>query len=118
MKFLPFAICIMIFLLSCRHEVVIPDSPVISFQYDVQAIIIGNCTQSGCHSSGSDRPNALVTYDDIHRIVNPGDARNSELYQRIVGKSGSLMPPSSQRMLNENEIRSIYLWIEQGAKNN
>ncbi len=118
MKFLPLLVCFMAFLSSCRHDVVVPESPEISFKFDVQAIIVGNCTESGCHSAGSDQPNPLVTYDDVMRSVNQGDARNSQLYQRIVGKSGNLMPPSPKRILNENEIKLIYVWIEQGAKNN
>jgi uncharacterized membrane protein len=101
---------------SCAHEAVIPNSPEISFSTDVQGIIIGNCTQSGCHASGSDHESfSLVTYDDVMKIVSPGNARNSRLYESIKQKS---MPPSSAASLTDQQIKYIYLWIEQGAKNN
>ena len=103
---------------SCRHDGVVPNSPEISFSNDVQSIIIGNCTQSGCHPSSSDHEKfSLVTYDDVMKTVEPGNARNSKLYETITGQ-GKLMPPSSQASLTDQQIKYIYLWIEQGAKNN
>ncbi len=103
---------------SCSHEAIIPNSPLVSFSNDVQGIIIGNCTQSGCHPSSSDHEKfSLVTYDDVLKIVEPGNARNSKLYETITGH-GTLMPPSSQSSLTDQQIKYIYLWIEQGAKNN
>ena len=103
---------------SCSHEVIVPDSPVISFSYDIQGIIIGNCTQSGCHSSSGQSEFPLVTYQDVMKIVEHGNAKKSRLYESIKGISSKLMPPSSIPPLNNDQIKYIYLWIEQGAKNN
>ena len=60
----------------------------------------------------------LVSYDDIRSTVTPGDARGSKLYKSITGKGASLMPPGSRTLLTNDAIRLIYIWIEQGAKNN
>jgi len=95
----------------------VPDSPVMSFQTDVQPIIVGNCTESGCHaSSGGEFP--LVSYNDVSGHLTAGDARGSELYKSITGKGAQLMPPGSRPLLTNDAIRVIYVWIEQGAKNN
>lgn len=110
--------CSVLFFSSCRHDADFSGAPEISFKYEVQSIIIGNCTESGCHASGSDSPGSLVTFEEIQKRVSPGDPRNSQLYERVVGKSGSIMPPSSRTPLTNDQIRSIYIWIEQGAKNN
>lgn len=103
---------------ACNHKADLSALPAISFSNNVQSIIVGNCTQSGCHADGSDRPHSLTTYDDVIKRVSPGDANSSQLYERIAGQSGNIMPPAPQAMLTNDQIRTIYLWIEQGAKNN
>jgi hypothetical protein len=61
-----------------------------------------------------------MTYDDVMNsgYVSPGNARGSKLYLDIIGSGGRIMPPSSQPPLSDNQVTLIYLWIEQGAKNN
>jgi hypothetical protein len=103
---------------SCLHKSDIPAQPEISFSQQVQPIIIGNCTESGCHdnaNSGIGERLPLMTYNDISREVTPGDARGSRLYQAITSATQK-MPPAGY--MNESSIQAIYLWIEQGAKNN
>jgi hypothetical protein len=117
MKFSLLLLCFMICLFACKHDVVVPDLPEISFQGDVQSIIIANCSESGCHSgNGGEFP--LVSYDEIQSHVTPGDARESEIYKSITGKGATLMPPSPRPVLTNDAIRLIYIWIQQGAKNN
>ena len=103
---------------SCRHDVVVPDSPEVSFSHDVQSIIIGNCAYSGCHTGDEGEQFSLITYEEITGIVEKGNARDSKLYQSVNGKSMKLMPPSPQALLTNEQISLIYVWIEQGAKNN
>ncbi|MCX6290944.1 MAG: hypothetical protein NT126_04195 [Bacteroidetes bacterium] len=103
---------------SCNHTADVSAKPAISFQSDVQPVLIGNCTQSGCHSGGDNESFSLVTYDDVMKSVNPGNARDSRLYQSVVGRTEHLMPPSPQPMLSDKQILNIYVWIEQGALNN
>jgi uncharacterized membrane protein len=112
------AACVILCMLNaCRHDVDLSGAPAVSFQSDVQSIIVSNCSESGCHSaSGGKFP--LISYADVRDNVTPGDARASKLYKSITGKGEKLMPPSPQPMLTNDEIRLIYLWIEQGANNN
>jgi hypothetical protein len=104
---------------SCRHDTTTPASPVVSFMTDVQPTLVGNCSQSGCHGNEDSRRFSLVTYDDVMNsgTVVPGDAHNSSMYEAITGRS-QIMPRPPQPPLNDLQIGMIYIWINQGAKNN
>jgi ankyrin repeat protein len=93
----------------------------IDFARDVQPLLRANCY--GCHSaslaSGNFRldrrrdsmPNRVGA--NGARIV-PGNSEVSRLYQRVSGtQAGLQMPPTGA--LRPEEIRTIKLWIEQGA---
>ena len=45
---------------------------------------------------------------------------SSHLYKRIVGEGAAIMPPASNDngSLTPQEVELVYLWIQQGAKNN
>ncbi len=103
-------------LYSCRHKGDIPAEPQISFSQQVQPIIIGNCSSSGCHAANARHPRALVSYEDINSVITAGNAHGSELYQRVTELSGNKMPPKTS--LTESQIVIIYTWIMQGAQNN
>ena len=121
MKYGLFLITIAFALMSCRHSPDIPDTPAMSFAKDMQPIIISNCTASGCHGSIDSRQFKLETYEEVIKKVMVGNALSSSIYQVITGKGFStLMPPtsSSQGQLTDAQIKVIYLWIMQGAKNN
>lgn len=112
------------FLTSCRHDTDLSNLKAVSFISDVQPIIAGNCSQSGCHTgnvAGQDRSQfALITYDDIIKGgISPGNAHSSKIYQTISNKLfAKVMPPKPLPMLSDDQVKLIYLWIEQGAKNN
>ncbi len=56
--------------------------------------------------------------DDEHaRVIVPGKPHSSELYRRITSPDTSVLmpPPSSNLALNDDEIKLITRWIEQGA---
>ena len=56
---------------------------------------------------------------DVVDIVEPGNARSSELYEVITDLSGEdRMPPLPDNRLADQQILKIMVWIEQGAKNN
>lgn len=100
---------------SCTHDANIPDTPAISFNEQIQPIIVSNCATSGCHDGG--REFSLETYDEIAGHVKAGDARGSKLYKVITKLWGEeAMPPAGP--LGDDQITLIYTWIEQGAKNN
>ncbi|MCX6291565.1 MAG: hypothetical protein NT126_07350 [Bacteroidetes bacterium] len=106
-------------IVSCRNNPEIPAQPVVSFSNDVQSILIGNCTQSGCHGNKEFRRFSLTTYDQIMAsgTVIAGDSHNSNLYKAITGRN-NIMPKAPQSPLNDRQISYIYVWIAQGAKNN
>ncbi len=103
---------------SCKHDPLTPlsDAPVISFQNEVQPIIISNCTQSDCHDGG--RNITLITYNDILNEVSPSDPHGSKLYDAITSNSIGTMPKPPNPRLSNTDIKKIYLWILQGAQNN
>jgi ankyrin repeat protein len=95
--------------------------PRIDFARDVQPLLRANCY--GCHNatlaSGNFRldrrrdsmPNRVGA--NGARIV-PGSSEVSRLYQRVSGSQAGLqMPPTGA--LRPEEIRTIKLWIDQGA---
>ncbi|PTQ96548.1 hypothetical protein C8P68_10432 [Mucilaginibacter yixingensis] len=104
---------------ACRHDPLTPlsDAPVISFKNDVQPVIISNCTESGCHGA-SDHEFKLLSYDNIMAKVKAGDPHASDLYGAITANTINTMPKPPNPRLTDTEIKTIYLWILQGAKNN
>ena len=95
--------------------------PRIDFARDVQPLLRANCY--GCHSAtlanGNFRldrrrdsmPNRVGA--NGARIV-PGSSEASRLYLRVSGSQGGLqMPPTGA--LRPEDIRTIRLWIDQGA---
>jgi len=109
----------LILLSACRHDPLTPleDAPVISFKDQAQPIIISNCTQSGCHGNGGGEF-PLVTYEDIIGHISAGKPHNSKLYKTITANAFGQMPPSPNPHLSDTDIKTIYLWIAQGANNN
>lgn len=104
---------------SCTHETDLTGLKDISFSSDIQPIIAGNCTQSGCHNGNAEF--SLITYNDVvdHGHIKAGDAHGSDLYQAISNHGfEETMPPEPLPPLSTDQIKMVYLWIEQGAKNN
>ena len=115
-------------------------TPAILFSQDVLRIFNNNgaktCAQSGCHAgasasfSGGQNLEAANAYANIVNVsssekpgvmrVQPGDAENSYLYQKITGAPGIVgaQMPLAGGPLAEEDIERIELWIEQGALNN
>lgn len=103
---------------SCKHEVDLTGVPEISFANDIQLILSGNCTMAGCHNTDAASEFPLTTYENVmaEGDVKPGDAHGSELYQVLLRTGDERMPPSGP--LSDLQIKKIFIWIEQGAKNN
>jgi hypothetical protein len=101
---------------SCRREPDLTGYPEVKFATEVQPIIAANCTQSGCHNNVDGEEFSLVNYDAIMGYVTPYKAYKSDMYKSIVGKAERMMPPSGP--LTDDQIRTIFVWIEQGAPNN
>jgi hypothetical protein len=62
----------------------------------------------------------LETYEEItsNNYVVPGKPHSSRIYNAITGDGEELMPRDNYPALNDMQIRKIYIWIAQGAKNN
>ncbi|MEI8279767.1 MAG: hypothetical protein WCG87_08370 [Bacteroidota bacterium] len=121
-SFVVFSLLALIVILtsSCKHDPITPlsDARTISFATDVQPIIIANCTQSGCHGTSGSRKLKLVTYDEIASIVSSGKPHSSSLYTSITSNVLNTMPKPPNPRLSDIQIKTIYVWIMQGAKNN
>ena len=103
---------------SCQHEPDLSGAPDVSFQNDIRRILSGNCSFAGCHDGTGGEPGGLITYEEVMGQVEAGNAHKSKIYRVITGRSTEEMPPSGYPELNKDDIRLIYIWIEQGAKNN
>jgi len=104
---------------NCTHDPLTPleDAPVMSFKDDVQPLIISNCTQSGCHG-GNGGEFRLTTYADVMKKVSARQPHSSKLYKVITANAIGVMPPKPNQHMTDVEIKTIYLWIAQGANNN
>jgi hypothetical protein len=121
-------------LMACKHDVPIPEpsnDPTVSencstdtvyFQNTILPILVSNCAMSGCHDAGSASEGIVLT--DYVQIIStgsiaPGNAGNSDLFDAITEDNpDKIMPPPGGSSLSEEEINSIQIWINQGAKNN
>lgn len=115
---------LMLSLTNCYYDEVIeiediPANTAISFSNDIQPIFNTNCVS--CHPSVSDpdltegNSYTFLTVTDPDMVV-PNDADGSELYQRLLGIGGGIMPPSGA--LSDADISLVKNWINQGALNN
>lgn len=91
----------------------------VSFSQDVLPILKANCTR--CHGSSRQSSNMrLDTFANVMAggvgglVIQPGDAQESELYQKI---SAGLMPKGGPK-LSEADIQTITEWINAGAIDN
>ncbi|HQC62055.1 MAG TPA: hypothetical protein PLC51_03245 [Candidatus Marinimicrobia bacterium] len=84
-----------------------------------------NC--KGCHTGATSPYLDLTTYEglmagsDNGKVVIPGDADHSFLYEKIsqpIPSRGERMPLGGPFYLTSGEIRLIEDWINLGAKNN
>ena len=115
-----FTILSVTFLTSCVHVTDLTGIKEVSYKNDVSAVLSANCNYSGCHG-GNGEQFSLTTYDAV--ISNGGikanDARGSQLYRSITRRwFVQQMPPKGSTQLSDDDIRIIYVWIQQGAKNN
>lgn len=109
--------------LSCKDEVptgpiIFPDANV-SYGRHIEPLWTQKCLS--CHQ-GSTAPdlsppsyNSLVNYQPS--LIIPGQGDNSLLIQLLDGRASPIMPPSGER-LTENQIQGIRTWIDDGAVNN
>lgn len=108
----------------------------VSFKNDVNPILQANCLS--CHDGQGEGIEAsgfsVRTYDDLMqgtkfgKVVVPGDSLSSSLYRLIDHQADPKiqMPPHHEQALasgklsslSAEQINTIKMWIDQGAKNN
>jgi hypothetical protein len=110
---------LLIFTIGCTTNPDMTGVPEVSFKNDVQRILSANCNFEGCHG-GQGEEESLVGYDNVMSFgeIKAGNAHGSKLYRLITGRSGPKMPPSGYNEVSSSNIKTLYIWIEQGAKNN
>jgi hypothetical protein len=102
--------------------VIRPDDPNrICFDRDIRPILVGNCTDAGCHNSMSRADGYdFTTTRGILRGITPGNSRDSEIYESITEddpekiQQGDRMP-RFRDPLPAAQIDLIRRWIEAGA---
>jgi uncharacterized membrane protein len=108
----------LMFLNACRHDPDLDGLTEVSYETSIAPILSSGCTYSNCHGIDGEQF-SLLTYEEVMRKVKAFDAHKSDLYQSIVHKGLiQAMPPSGYQQLTNDQITLIYVWIEQGAKNN
>jgi hypothetical protein len=100
----------------------------VSFAQDVKPILDQNCL--ACHKEGAEGFEAsgfsMVSYDDLMKgtkygaMVISGDSEGSNLVVLMEGRADPSisMPHGSLDKVAGRDIKTIRLWIDQGAKNN
>ena len=121
-KIVPVFIVLVILIATagCSTKPDLTGVPEVSYTNDIKRIMSANCNFEGCHGGGGHHEGALDTYEGVMSFgeINAGDAHASKLYRLITGRSGPKMPPSGYSDVSSTDIKTIYIWIEQGAKNN
>ncbi len=115
MKTWPIPILILTLLVtSCAHDPEVPLTPVLTFETDVKPIIVNGCARAGCHDGTGEDP-TLKNYGQVMSQVTAGEPTKSKLY-KVMTKlwGGSAMPPDGP--LSNDQVRTVYVWILQGAK--
>jgi hypothetical protein len=114
-KVLKVSLILLLAFIGCRHNPEVPVSPIFTFNKDISSITLNNCATVGCHDGTSER-RSLITYPDLMHYVTAGKPYSSKLFTTIIKLSGNKMPPNGP--LSDPQIKSIYIWILQGAKEN
>jgi len=114
-----FTSCYKVTTLVVTNETEITTS--VSLSTDLVPLFTKNCSLSGCHNGGGQKPD--LTADKAYAslingsYVNPGAPENSEIYLWLTGKRAVTMPVGATN--NPSNINQYVLaWIKQGAKNN
>ncbi len=93
----------------------------VSFNEDIRPILNKNCT--GCHGGVTKqggisyiyREEALGRGNSGRLNVVPGNAKASELFQRITSKDTARRMPYQKPALSQSDIDLLAKWIDQGA---
>lgn len=99
----------------------------VSYKQDVVPVLKANCLE--CHMPGGKGHEAAGLLMDSHDnlmkgtrfgpIVNAGNSLTSVLNQVVEGRvDKSIQMPHGGKQLSEEDIETLKLWVDQGAKDN
>ncbi len=91
----------------------------VSYTRDVRPILSDACY--ACHGPDQAQRKADLRLDrpaDAARVLAPGDAAASQLFQRVSHQveAARMPPPAFPRKLTEEQIETLRRWIDQGAE--
>lgn len=102
--------------------------PTVSFSQDVKPILDKNCVS--CHEAGKQGEVAsgfnVTSYDNLMKgarfgpMIIAGDVEGSNMLVLMEGRADPSisMPHGQNKPVSTEDIKTIHLWIKQGAKNN
>lgn len=105
---------------GCKHDPVLPEHEV-SFSQEIMPIIQMGCSHAGCHGDSLNTMPPMTNYAEVMEFgeIKAGDPNDSKLYKRIIETDDDeRMPKPPYSPLSEKNIKLIYIWIAQGAKDN
>jgi hypothetical protein len=107
------------FAAGCKHEPVLPEREV-SFANEILPIIQTSCQHDGCHGTSNTSEFTLLDYNDVMEEgdIKPGNANESDIYKIVTGQDEDVMPLPPYPALSKRQTTLLFVWIEQGAKNN
>ena len=99
----------------------------VSYSRDVRPILEKHCLE--CHAPGQKGQQAsgvdVSTYDTLMKggkfgpLIKPGDAFSSSFNMLVEGRvDKSIRMPHGRQKLSDQELETLRLWVNQGAKNN
>ncbi len=119
-----YAICSILYLMSCKHDPIQPKIPQenVCFEENILPILLSNCAYSGCHDAVSAQDDVdLSNYNAVMAsgVVKPGNPNDSKIYKVLIKSPNDdkFMPPPPKNPLTAEQKALIYEWITQGAKN-
>ena len=125
-RLLGVSLAIMAGLVACEQNQTSssPELPRVTYVDDVAPILQAHCAE--CHMPGLPGAEAtgflIDTYasvmDESHygRVVDPGSAQTSSLYNLIAGKDHiTISMPHGKDPLSTEEVETIRIWIDTGA---
>ncbi len=109
------------FVLACLSTA--DETEPISYARDVRPILQAHCF--GCHQGAKKSGDYIMTSFDSFlaggesgsAAIVPGNPSDSYLMELITPVDGEAQMPPERKPLSEDQIRTITIWIQQGAKN-
>jgi len=102
---------------SCKHDPQGLDQlDTICYNTMVAPMLVAQCSK--CHGASDPKGDLVIDgeFNNVIKLVKPGDPWASELYNIVSSPNNpNMMPPN--KPLSKNQLTILEVWIAQGAKN-